>query len=273
MRFHSKFHSKNHHTNPTIGYPDSALDPIASHDNPFQGDFVLVNGSIYAPTANFSDGLSSLEVDTLVVNNSLSSLTVGALTTTTVTGNGSGLTNVNAITLNGNSSSIFELISNKNQPFGYAGLDMNGELSSSTIPPNINLTSLNFIPLEQYLLESDLSSTVAPLITSSNPSGYEIPSDYLPKGNEIITSISSSSVLERGVYTTLSLTTHSNTFTLWNGVINDSITFINYSGGSNILSSDDGFKSDSLSSYPSVTINNNEVLKFIFDGTNWLLTT
>ena len=40
-RFHNKFHRYNHHTfkNPEIN--DSGYDPIASHENPFRGDFVL----------------------------------------------------------------------------------------------------------------------------------------------------------------------------------------------------------------------------------------
>jgi hypothetical protein len=46
-RFHDKLHRKNHHTSPTTGYVDSASDPIASHEEPFQGDFVI-NGSLSA---------------------------------------------------------------------------------------------------------------------------------------------------------------------------------------------------------------------------------
>jgi cytoskeletal protein CcmA (bactofilin family) len=46
-RFHDKLHRKNHHTNPTVGYADSASDPIASPSEPFQGDFV-VNGQLSA---------------------------------------------------------------------------------------------------------------------------------------------------------------------------------------------------------------------------------
>lgn len=45
-RFHPKYHRKNHHTNPTPGYPDSATDPLASQENPFEGDF-WINGDIY----------------------------------------------------------------------------------------------------------------------------------------------------------------------------------------------------------------------------------
>jgi hypothetical protein len=56
-RFHDKLHRKNHHSLPTVGYPDSGTDPIASHDEPFQGDFVI-NGSL-----STSAGLSFLSAD------------------------------------------------------------------------------------------------------------------------------------------------------------------------------------------------------------------
>jgi hypothetical protein len=48
-RLHNKWHRHNHHTAPTadINLPDSGHDPIASHDSPFQGDFVL-NGALSA---------------------------------------------------------------------------------------------------------------------------------------------------------------------------------------------------------------------------------
>ena len=46
-KFHNKFHSANHHTLPSPHIKDSALDPVASHDFPFIGDFVL-NGVISA---------------------------------------------------------------------------------------------------------------------------------------------------------------------------------------------------------------------------------
>lgn len=181
MRFHSKYHQKSHHTNQTIGDPDSASDPIASHEYPFKGDFVIVNGKLYAPSAVFSEALSSLEVDSLVVNNPLPSLQVNSLSISSITGDGGGLTGVDAASLDGVYASDYEIKLNKNSPNGYVGLDVNGYISLSSIPPNINLTSLNFIPTDEYLLESDLSSTVAPLITSDNPSGYELPREFLPK--------------------------------------------------------------------------------------------
>lgn len=47
MRFHTKFHNRNHHTSATPGYPDSGLDPIASKDAPFMGSF-FISGSLSA---------------------------------------------------------------------------------------------------------------------------------------------------------------------------------------------------------------------------------
>ena len=58
-RFHDKLHRKNHHTNPTVGFADSANDPIASPSEPFQGDFV-VNGQL---SSNKGISLLSASVD------------------------------------------------------------------------------------------------------------------------------------------------------------------------------------------------------------------
>jgi hypothetical protein len=62
-RFHDKLHRKNHHTNPTNGYLDSAIDPIASREEPFQGDFFLngalsSNSALFGLAANISGNLS-----------------------------------------------------------------------------------------------------------------------------------------------------------------------------------------------------------------------
>jgi hypothetical protein len=46
-RFHNKLHRKNHHSIQTPGYPDSATDPIASTEEPFEGDMV-VNATVSA---------------------------------------------------------------------------------------------------------------------------------------------------------------------------------------------------------------------------------
>lgn len=51
-RFHSKHHRFSHHTAPTHdpNWPDSARDPIASHDSPFLGDFVM-SGTLSATSS------------------------------------------------------------------------------------------------------------------------------------------------------------------------------------------------------------------------------
>ena len=41
VRFHTKHHSKAHHTAATAGYFDSAKDPLAGPGNEFMGDFHL----------------------------------------------------------------------------------------------------------------------------------------------------------------------------------------------------------------------------------------
>ena len=40
-RFHNKWHRRNHHSEPSPGYPDSGSDPIGSPEEPFWGDFYL----------------------------------------------------------------------------------------------------------------------------------------------------------------------------------------------------------------------------------------
>jgi hypothetical protein len=56
-RFHNKYHKRNHHTTHDPAYPDSASDPIASADNPFQGTF-FINGDLSATGTIY--GLASL---------------------------------------------------------------------------------------------------------------------------------------------------------------------------------------------------------------------
>jgi len=56
-RFHNKYHRHNHHTLPINDprYPDASHDPIASPDSPFQGDFVLKNGTLSADNLAFTN--------------------------------------------------------------------------------------------------------------------------------------------------------------------------------------------------------------------------
>jgi hypothetical protein len=62
-RFHNKWHRHNHHTNQSNDprYPDSAHDPIASPDHPFQGDFVI-QGMLSASGGLISTNLSATNV-------------------------------------------------------------------------------------------------------------------------------------------------------------------------------------------------------------------
>lgn len=60
-RFHNKFHRHNHHTDPSLRdslYPDSAYDPIASPESPFQGDFHLEGNLIGTKSAIFGENLT-----------------------------------------------------------------------------------------------------------------------------------------------------------------------------------------------------------------------
>ena len=162
MRFHSKYHQFNHHTDTTAGYPDSATDPIASESKPFQGDF-YIDGQ-FKPLSP----ITTWEVDTLVVNNAIAALevttlTVGSIIATTITGSGAGISNVNAVTLGGQPVSFF-------QP-------TNGDGSELT---DVNADTLSGQFIDYFLLDINLSSTVAPLIPSDNDYGFEVPIDFIP---------------------------------------------------------------------------------------------
>ena len=170
MRFHSKKHNKNHHSSPTSGYPDSATDPIGSYEQPFQGEFVLT-GPLSAQTASFVNAISDLTVDNLSITNTIPNLTVDNITVNnditspnaTLEGDGSGLTNVDASTLNGFNSSNFEFVGNKDQPGGYVGLDSNSNINGIT---DIGLASINGRSITDYLIQTDIGVTVAPFIPS-----------------------------------------------------------------------------------------------------------
>jgi hypothetical protein len=68
-RFHNKLHRKNHHSAPTIGYPDSATDPIASAAEPFQGDFYISGNLNVAGALNTTfNTLSNISIPTPVLS-------------------------------------------------------------------------------------------------------------------------------------------------------------------------------------------------------------
>ncbi len=59
-RFHSKQHRFSHHTSATDNpnWPDTAQDPIASHDFPFLGDLVMFGTLSATPTTIYSSNSS-----------------------------------------------------------------------------------------------------------------------------------------------------------------------------------------------------------------------
>ena len=187
MRFHSKYHNKNHHTEPTAGYPDSASDPIASSESPFKGDFVI-DGSIIAETAVFSQKLLNLEVDDITINNNISDLgiTNNLIVDGVIYGDGSGITGISADSIGNYDASSFQLISEKDQNDGYVGIDSTGSIARNIDSANIsNLVGLLYINGESssdILMTSDLSSSVAPLI-DDGLGGKVLPVDYLPDHN------------------------------------------------------------------------------------------
>jgi len=155
-RFHSKLHSKNHHTNPSSGYPESASDPIASSDNPFEGDFNLI-GTLVTENIDVSGVIASLsvtniDVDNLIVNNAIANLTVDNLiVTATLDADGSGLTNVDAETLDGLDSNDFLKTSSYGLINGTPQLDGFGQLGNYTIDA-FTFTGLN---VEEFVLTGD----------------------------------------------------------------------------------------------------------------------
>lgn len=84
-RFHNKYHRNNHHTAPISSDVDSSLDPIASEDNPFLGNFnlsgdLVLSGDhqIIAPSGEFSN-MTTDEILVDAINpNSASEITIGS---------------------------------------------------------------------------------------------------------------------------------------------------------------------------------------------------
>jgi len=63
-RFHNKWHRRNHHTDPAQqnpNEPDATHDPIASHEDPFRGDFVVYTGTVSAQNFNLGGYFRGLD--------------------------------------------------------------------------------------------------------------------------------------------------------------------------------------------------------------------
>lgn len=66
VRFHSKWHGKNHHTLPTPGYYDSARDPIAGPGQEFMGDFYLSGAFVAITSPTLSANLGAQEINDIL---------------------------------------------------------------------------------------------------------------------------------------------------------------------------------------------------------------
>lgn len=67
-RFHNKWHRRNHHSIPSVGYPDSASDPIASREEPFLGDFII-SGNLSASKNLYVDQDATIQGSLSVLGN------------------------------------------------------------------------------------------------------------------------------------------------------------------------------------------------------------
>ena len=67
-RFHNKWHRRNHHSQSSPDYPDSATDPIASPEEPFIGDFVI-SGNLSASKNLYVDQDATIQGSLSVLGN------------------------------------------------------------------------------------------------------------------------------------------------------------------------------------------------------------
>lgn len=106
-----------------------------------------------------------------------------------------------------------------------------------------------------------------------NPQWSDVPNTIV--GRETYSSIGISGTITANTAYQYELTASSITVNLWaSPVSGDTVTIINYSGGSNTISGNgNNIRSGSATSSASVSISNDEVHKYIFNGSEWLLTT
>jgi len=137
-RFHSKYHRTNHHTLTSATNPDAGHDPIASSEQPFQGDF-YINGVIrnvvdiskdpnQTPAAQFSGNVG------IGTNNPTSKLTIVCSTTANaieISQTGTG----NAFVIDNSATSSEPLTINK---FGTAGFGLVSPAQSTPSKVQVN---------------------------------------------------------------------------------------------------------------------------------------
>lgn len=120
---HPKFHRHNHHTVSVSSqaYPDSAHDPIASYDNPYQGDFVC-DGKIVSSDENLNFNFKHSNLALLVSSDNIAisatgdALFNGNLSANSITFNKDNFKSANFITTS--SVSKYWIVYIDNKPYG-----------------------------------------------------------------------------------------------------------------------------------------------------------
>ena len=192
-RFHNKFHKHNHHSTPSIDprYPDSANDPIASTDSPFQGDFILHGGL----SASVSPSASHILNGNLIAgcNNNTNSLT-GVY----ILGNGIGASQKDYTYVNNlNSSGIVNAL-------GGSSTEWN---STNTVVGSMSAiwgyhNTIDNLTISNISVVGDNTITVVPItgvsIVPSDPHNYIVSIDGLtqvPLTNYYLSSVNLSAYL------------------------------------------------------------------------------
>ena len=144
MTIHSKFHRKNHHTDPDPFNPDAGHDPIASKDAPFRGTFHL-NGSLSATGILSAKNIyvrDTLNLDSVFFN-TLTANKVYLTTQFTISSNSLQPTLVLSQRGGGDALHIYDETTDKT-PFI---IDTQGRIGSGTYKPDaaITLSSYNTV--------------------------------------------------------------------------------------------------------------------------------
>lgn len=150
-RFHNKFHRHNHHTDLTDRnkYPDSAYDPIASRESPFQGEFysqgditttedLSVGKDIYAQSADFSQNVSVL--GNLSIEGQTTQLNTDVYVTSSLQVNYTG--NSVAFTVNDGTNYILHVKGNTPQKQRHVGIGTQNPNEELTVVGDISASGL-----------------------------------------------------------------------------------------------------------------------------------
>lgn len=164
--YHQKYHRHNHHTLPLSSdvYPDASHDPIASYEEPFQGDFVL-NGTLYSAGL---DGTSK-SVGVSLSSNNLCLHAIGDV-------NIFGDVAVKDLTITPTQSSVKYIVSSKHQydlTLNHTKYDSKVWETTDNIDEFLNLTAPTVVDIEEkeYLdsLKHFSQSYVNVIVTGTRP--------------------------------------------------------------------------------------------------------